>query len=223
MKLWKILMIACTVLSFAACDQAAPAVTTPDTPEEALAALLEGNLRFVGAKPIHPHADAERVTETAPHQEPFAAVVGCSDSRVPVELIFDRGIGDLFVIRTAGNNVAGEMVTGSVEYAVDHLGVKVLLVLGHGSCGGVTSAITPGEHSGAVGHLLHHIQASIPDFVGKPDALDQAIEAHTRAQVEALLQNPIVAERVAQGKLLVQGAHYDIHTGKVTLRPVTAE
>lgn len=159
----------------------------------------------------------ERVAETAPHQEPFAAVVGCSDSRVPVEVIFDRGVGDIFVIRTAGNNVDGDMVMGSVEYAVDHLSVEVLLVLGHSSCGGVTSAITPGEHSGAVGHLLHHIQSYIPDFVGKPELLDEAIAAHTRSQVETLLQNDIVAESVKSGKLILKGAHYDIQTGKVTI------
>lgn len=159
----------------------------------------------------------ERVAETAPHQEPFAAVVGCSDSRVPVEVIFDQGVGDIFVIRTAGNNVGDDMVMGSVEYAVDHLGVKVLLVLGHSSCGGVTSAITPGEHSGAVGHLLHHIQSDIPDYVGKTDLIDEAIEAHTNAQVATLLQNEIVAKSVKEGKLILKGAHYDIHTGKVTI------
>lgn len=109
------------------------------------------------------------------------------------------------------------MVMGSVEYAVDHLGVEVLLVLGHSSCGGVTSAITPGEHSGAVGHLLHHIQSDIPDFVGKPELLDEVIAAHTRSQVETLLQNDIVAESVKSGKLILKGAHYDIQTGKVTI------
>lgn len=192
-------------------------ITVPETPEEALAALVEGNQRFVSGEMLHPNADMERVAETAPHQEPFAAVVGCSDSRVPVEVIFDRGVGDIFVIRTAGNNVDGDMVMGSVEYAVDHLGVEVLLVLGHSSCGGVTSAITPGEHSGAVGHLLHHIQSDIPDFVGKPELLDEAIAAHTRSQVETLLQNDIVAESVKSGKLILKGAHYDIQTGKVTI------
>lgn len=136
---------------------------------------------------------------------------------IPVEIIFDQGVGDIFVIRTAGNNVEGDMVMGSIEYAVDHLGVKVLLVLGHSSCGGVTSAISNGEHSGAVGNLLYHIQSDIPDFVGKTELLDEAIEAHIYAQVATLQQNELVAHSIKAGKLIIRGAHYDIHTGKVTI------
>lgn len=217
MKIIKALILSLGILSFAACGNTSKTIKTPETPEEALAALVEGNQRFVDGEMINPNADMERVAETAPHQEPFAAVVGCSDSRVPVEVIFDQGVGDIFVIRTAGNNVGGDMVMGSVEYAVDHLGVKVLLVLGHSSCGGVTSAITPGEHSGSVGHLLHHIQTDIPDYVGKTDLLAEAIEAHTYSQVETLLQNEIVAKSVKEGKLILKAAHYDIATGKVTI------
>lgn len=213
------LLVSLATLSLVACDNTTKTAQTPETPEEALTALVEGNQRFVSGQMLNPNADMERVAETAPHQEPFAAVVGCSDSRVPVELVFDQGVGDIFVIRTAGNNVGGDMVMGSVEYAVDHLGVKVLLVLGHSSCGGVTSAITAGEHGGAVGNLLHHIQADIPEFVGKPELLDEAIAAHTHSQVESLLQNSIVAEKVKEGKLIVRSAHYDIHTGEVSLLP----
>lgn len=217
MKRIKILLLTLLIMSLASCRNAYQTPASIDTPPEALAALLEGNSRFVSGNTINPNSDIDRVEETAPHQEPFAAVVGCSDSRVPVELIFDQGVGDVFVIRTAGNNVGGDMVMGSVEYAVDHLGVKVLLVLGHGSCGGVTSAISSGEHGGAVGNLLHHIQADIPEYIGKPELLDEAIISHTRSQVETLLQNSTVAESVGKGKLIVKGAHYDIHTGKVTL------
>ena len=93
------------------------------TPQEAIAKLMAGNERYINEKSIYPHTDMDRVNETAPHQAPFAAVVGCSDSRVPVELLFDQGIGDIFVIRTAGNNVNSEMVMGSVDYAIEHLGV----------------------------------------------------------------------------------------------------
>ena len=96
----------------------------PSTPQEALAELIAGNERYVSEKTVHPRGGMDRVAETAPHQAPFAAVVGCSDSRVPVELLFDQGIGDIFVIRTAGNNVNSEMVMGSVDYAIEHLGVK---------------------------------------------------------------------------------------------------
>lgn len=192
--------------------------TAIETPQQALDALVEGNARYVSNNCIHPNTGTARVAETAPHQEPFAAVVGCSDSRVPVELVFDQGIGDIFVIRTAGNNVGGKMVMGSVEYAVEHLGVKVLLVLGHESCGGVTSAITPGEHGGTIGELLHAIQEDIPEFIGKTEELDSAIHHHTCVQVNEILENPVVAHLVQEGKLMVKGAHYDVDSGIVTIK-----
>lgn len=217
MRLFTYFWLSLSIVALASCNNVSQSVKVPETPEEALNALLEGNSRFVNGGKLNPNSDTERVAEIAPQQEPFAAIVGCSDSRVPVELIFDQGLGDIFVIRTAGNNVGGDMVMGSVEYAVEHLGVKVLLVLGHGSCGGVTGAITPGEHSGAIGNLLHHIQSDIPEFIGKPELLDEAIQTHTHIQVESLLQNSVIAENIEEGKLIVKGAHYDIRTGKVTI------
>ena len=193
-------------------------VSVPSTPQEALAELVAGNERFVNEKSIYPHGDMERVEETAPHQAPFAAVVGCSDSRVPVELLFDRGIGDIFVIRTAGNNVNSEMVMGSVDYAIEHLGVKVLLVLGHGSCGGVTGAITEGGHEqGAIAHLLGTIRSDVSDYVGKAESLDEAIRHHTLVQVDRIMAHPHVVEKVKKGEMIVKPAYYDVHTGQVTL------
>ena len=192
-------------------------VAVPSTPEEALAELIAGNERYVNGKSIHPHGDMDRVEKTAPHQAPFAAVVGCSDSRVPVELLFDQGIGDIFVIRTAGNNVNSEMVMGSVDYAIEHLGVKLLLVLGHGSCGGVTGAISEGEEEhGNIVHLLGTIRNDVSDYVGKFDCLDAAIRHHTQVQVERIIAYPHVAEKIANGDLLVKKAYYDVNTGKVT-------
>ena len=189
----------------------------PSTPEEALAELSAGNERYVNEKSIHPHTNMDRVAETAPHQAPFAAVVGCSDSRVPVELLFDQGIGDIFVIRTAGNNVNSEMVMGSIDYAIEHLGVKLVLVLGHGSCGGVTGAISVGEDEhGNIGHLLDIIRNDVSDYVGKPDCLDAAIHHHAEVQVERIIAYPHVAEKIANGELLVKKAYYDVKTGKVT-------
>ena len=153
-----------------------------------LSELMAVNERYVDEKSINPRSDIDRVEETAPHQAPFAAVVGCSDSRVPVELLFDQGIGDIFVIRTAGNNVNSEMVMSSVDYAVEHLGVKVLLVLCHGSCGGVTGAISEGGHEhGNIAHLLGTIRNDVSDYVGKTDRLDDAIHHHTHVQVERIL------------------------------------
>lgn len=190
----------------------------PSTPQEALSELMAGNERFVNEKSINPRSDMDRIEETAPHQAPFAAVVGCSDSRVPVELLFDQGIGDIFVIRTAGNNVNSEMVMGSVDYAVEHLGVKVLLVLGHGSCGGVTGAVSEGGHEhGNIGHLLGTIRNDVSDYVGKADRLDDAIRHHTHVQVERILGYQHIAEKVEKGDLLVKAAYYDVTTGKVSI------
>ena len=189
----------------------------PSTPQEALDELVAGNERFVNGKSIHPRGGMERVAETAPHQAPFAAVVSCSDSRVPVELLFDQGIGDVFVIRTAGNNVNSEMVMGSVDYAIEHLGVKVLLVLGHGSCGGVTGAISEGEEEhGNIGTLLSTIRDDVSQYVGKADSLDAAIRHHAHVQVERIIAYPHVAEKIEKGELLVKQAYYDVNTGKVT-------
>ena len=188
------------------------------TPQEAIAKLMAGNERYINGKSIHPHCSTNRVNETASHQAPFAAVVGCSDSRVPVELLFDQGIGDIFVIRTAGNNVNSEMVMGSVDYAIEHLNVKVLLVLGHGACGGVTGAITEGEEEhGNIGKLLGTIRNDVTEYVGKADSLDVAIRHHAHVQVERILAYPHVAEKIKNGTLLVKRAYYDVKSGKVTI------
>ena len=187
-------------------------------PQEAIDKLIAGNERYVNEKCIYPRTDIDRVEETAPHQAPFAAVVGCSDSRVPVELVFDQGVGDIFVIRTAGNNVNSEMVMGSVDYAIEHLNVKVLLVLGHGACGGVTGAITEGEEEhGNIGKLLGTIRNDVTEYVGKTDSLDVAIRHHAHVQVERILAYPHVAEKIKNGTLLVKRAYYDVKSGKVTI------
>ena len=204
------------VMTFTMCKSQSASV--PSTPEEALAELIAGNERYVNEECVNPRSDMERVEETAPHQAPFAAVVGCSDSRVPVELLFDQGIGDIFVIRTAGNNVNSEMVMGSVDYAIEHLGVKILLVLGHGSCGGVTGAISEDGHEhGNIGHLLATIREDVSDYVGKVESLDEAILHHTLVQVERILSYEHVAEKVEKGELIVKGAYYDVESGRVSL------
>ena len=223
--LFNLIALVLVVTTFTMCKgESAPVSSTPvlstsvpSTPEEALAELIAGNERFSNEKSIHPHGDIDRVEETAPHQAPFAAVVGCSDSRVPVELLFDQGVGDIFVIRTAGNNVNSEMVMGSVDYAIEHLDVKLLLVLGHGSCGGVTGAISEGEEHGNIGHLLGTIRNDVSEYVGKPDSLDTAIRCHTHIQVERIIAYPHVAEKIEKGELMVKAAYYDVKTGKVSI------
>ena len=218
-----LLILGLSVVVFNQCSTTQSEVTVCDTmeastPQQALAKLMAGNERYVSGQSIHPRTDMNRVTETAPHQAPFAAVVGCSDSRVPVELVFDQGIGDIFVIRTAGNNVNSEMVMGSVDYAIEHLGVKVLLVLGHGSCGGVTGAISEGEEEhGNIGKLLGVIRHDVPEFVGKIDSLDAAIRRHAHVQVERIIAHPHVAEKIQNGELLVKRAYSDVNSGRVTV------
>ena len=208
--------LAVVVITFTQCKT--PSSAVPATPEEALAELIAGNERYVNEKSIHPRTGMDRVAETAPHQAPFAAVVGCSDSRVPVELLFDQGIGDIFVIRTAGNNVNSEMVMGSVDYAIEHLGVKLLLVLGHGSCGGVTGAISEGEEEhGNIGKLLSAIRDDVSQYVGKTDSLEAAIHHHAHVQVERIVAYPHVSEKIENGELLVKRAYYDVNTGKITV------
>jgi carbonic anhydrase len=218
-NLFNLMGLTLLLTTFTMCKpQSSSAPSTPATPEEALAVLIEGNERYVNERRLHPRGDMDRVEETAPHQAPFAAVVGCSDSRVPVELLFDQGIGDIFVIRTAGNNVNGTMVMGSVDYAIEHLDVKLLLVLAHGSCGGVTGAITEGEEEhGHIGHLLGTIRADVCDYVVKAESLDAAIRHHAHIQVERIMAYPHVAEKVAKGELMVKAAYYDVITGEVSL------
>lgn len=215
MNIFKFMAVTLVVMAFTMCKEQ-PA-SAPSTPQEALEELVAGNERYVNGNSIHPRSGMERIAETAPHQAPFAAVVGCSDSRVPVELLFDQGIGDIFVIRTAGNNVNSEMVMGSVDYAIEHLGVKVLLVLGHGSCGGVTGAISEGEEEhGNIGSLLSTIRNDVSQYIGKADSLDAAIRHHAHVQVERIIAYPHVAEKIEKGELVVKQAYYDVKTGKVT-------
>ena len=219
MKIFKLMVVAFVAMCGLNSCESQPSATpsTPTTPQAALDELVAGNKRYANEKSIHPRSGMDRIAETAPHQAPFAAVVSCSDSRVPVELLFDQGIGDIFVIRTAGNNVNSEMVMGSIDYAIEHLGVKVLLVLGHGSCGGVTGAISEGkEEHGNIGSLLSTIRNDVSQYVGKPDSLDAAIHHHAHVQVERIIAYPHVAEKIEKGKLLIKQAYYDVNTGKVS-------
>lgn len=191
------------------------------TVESALQALKEGNRRYVAGRPQHPHQDAARRQETCFQQRPFAVILGCSDSRVPPEVIFDQGIGDLFVIRTAGH-VVDQTVLGSVEYAVEHLGVPLVVVLGHTRCGAVTAAVQSASakgqsHHNHLDHLIEAILPAVQQTAGLPgDPVANAIDAHIRRTVEALTAaSTILAERVHSGTLQILGARYDLETGEV--------
>ncbi len=204
-------------LLFASCAGEAASTAAIETPEQAIAALMEGNARFVSGNLQVPNADEARRTETFDTQKPFAVVVGCSDSRVPVEMIFDCGIGDLFVIRTAGNSVADDVVMGSIDYAVDHLGCPLVVILGHQNCGGITSACesTAAHHHGKIDQLLAVIRQDVQKYVGHPEQLDEAIHVNAEEQVKRIKREKYLAEKFRQNKLQVISAYYHLDTGVV--------
>ena len=182
--------------------------------------LLNGNKRYLDDKPIHPNRTAQRRAEVAKGQHPFAAIVCCSDSRVPPEIIFDQGVGDLFIVRLAGN-VVGDAALGSLEYAVKNLGVKYIMVLGHENCGAVKAALKGGKAPGHIGSLIKAIQPAIAKAKGQPgDPLKNAVKANIKLVVRQLkTSKPILEKRVKQGKLTIAGACYNLDDGKVTIQP----
>ena len=192
------------------------------TPAEAIQLLRDGNSRFLTGGAKHPHTDHSRLRDTAANgQKPFATIVGCSDSRVPVELLFDQGFGDLFIIRVAGNVCATDEI-GSIEYGVDHLGTPVVVILAHTHCGAVTAVTTGAEVHGSIPKLVKPIvpalasaQASHPSLSGM-ELVPYVIEANMWQAIEDLLVNsPDVSKHVKAGNTMVIGASYDIETGAV--------
>jgi carbonic anhydrase len=185
------------------------------TPDAALAELMAGNKRFADRKmTAHEHDLAILKQSTAEKQEPFAAVLSCADSRVPVELIFDQSIGHIFVTRIAGNIITPEIVA-SLEYAATALGTKVLLVIGHAGCGAVTATIQGKEVPGQISALFQHIQPAV-DQAG--DILEAATKANARIQAALLRESStVVSALVNEGKLKVAAAYYDIVSGRVNL------
>jgi carbonic anhydrase len=185
----------------------------PATPDEALAKLEEGNARFIAGKTLEPNRDLARLKEVAPKQAPFAAFLGCADSRVPIEIIFDQGFGDLFVTRIAGN-VADPAIIGSLEFGCLVLGAKVLYVLGHSNCGAVAATIKGDAVPGQISTLYQHLRPATKAAKGD---LDTAIRDNVRIQAGILSEaSPVLAELIKGGKLKVTGGVYDLGTGKVT-------
>ncbi|WP_030486411.1 carbonic anhydrase [Micromonospora chokoriensis] len=194
-------------------------------PARAYAELVAGNQRFVGGAPRHPNQDAGHRAAVADGQHPFAVIVGCSDSRLAAEIIFDRGLGDLFVVRTAGHT-AGPEVLGSVEYAVTVLGTPLVVVLGHDSCGAVQAAReSTATGTAPSGHLRAVVDAVLPSLrraeAEGVDDIDGIVDIHIAHTVETLLgQSPVLADEVAQGRCAVVGVSYRLAAGVV--RPVAA-
>ena len=182
------------------------------TPDEGLRLLKEGNQRFVDDKMLHCDKTTERREAVTSKQMPFAAIVGCSDSRVSPEIVFDQGIGDLFVVRVAGN-VVGPVELDSVEYAVLQLKSSLVLVLGHESCGAVTAVL---QGKGAVIEAVaQRIQSAL---TGSP-TLVEAIKANVRHGVETIKKSPSLAPLIKAGQLKVIGGYYYLNSGKVEILP----
>ena len=185
------------------------------TPDAALQELIAGNQRFAANKLTSIEHDLTILKErTVDKQEPFAAVLSCADSRVPVELIFDQTIGHIFVTRVAGNIVTPEII-GSLEYGVAVLGVKALIVLGHSACGAVKAAMKADDVPGQISTLYPSLRQAVVESGG---SFDKAIEANTKVQAELLrTSSTVIRDAVKGGKLKVGSGVYDIATGKVTL------
>lgn len=195
----------------------------PTTPDRAIHLLLEGNRRFAANEPknIHQHPSHRQTLLTS--QQPFAVIFGCVDSRVPPELIFDHGLGDLLVIRTAGHAV-DNTVFASLEFGVSILKVRLILVLGHDYCGALSSTIEATRHGitppSYLGELVNQLRPAVDMIADQEgDALANAINANIQLTVQALRANPLWQDELEAGTLKIVGATYDLETGLVQLLP----
>lgn len=194
-------------------------------PRVALRKLMGGNKRFVEGKSIRPRQDGNTLKQLENGQAPFATIVGCSDSRVPNELIFDQGLGDLFIIRTAGQ-VSAAASYGSMEFATLKLKTKLIVVLGHTECGAVAAAVErPENPPGHIVTLINDIKPAVKKssyMIG--DRVNNAVRQNVIEQVNNLRDlEPILAKKYADGEILIVGAVYDIHSGKVEFIPETLQ
>jgi len=192
----------------------------PPNPDKALKLLTEGNQRFVENKRKFPDQEWKDIAAVAPEQKPFAAILGCADSRVPAEIVFDRGFGDIFVCRVAGNVATPEEI-GSLEFAVVVLGVKAIMVLGHERCGAVKAAIEGGALPGHIGSLTEAIKPAVESSKNQAgDKVENAVIANVRLQANRLKASGELSKLIEAGTLKIVGGYYDLDTGKVTMVPM---
>jgi carbonic anhydrase len=186
----------------------------PATPDEALKLLMEGNKRFDANNLTSFAHDLKLLRENnVEKQQPFAAILSCSDSRVPVELVFDQTIGHIFVARVAGNIINAEII-GSLEYGAAVLGVKVLIVMGHSNCGAVKAAIAKTQVPGQIASLYPHLEQAVETGSG----LEDTIKKNAKIQASLLeTTSTVLGPMVKEGKLKIHAAYYDVGTGQVTL------
>ncbi|MBW4542052.1 MAG: carbonic anhydrase [Myxacorys chilensis ATA2-1-KO14] len=192
-----------------------PSTNSALNPDAALQKLIEGNQRFTEHHPEYPDQSQARLQEVAQAQHPFATILSCADSRVPAEIIFDQGIGDIFDVRIAGNIATSEAL-GSIEYAVALLNTPVLMVLGHERCGAVTAAVKNEALPGEIGSFVKAILPAVDRVKGQSgDTIDNVVIANVSYQIEQLKRSSLLMERVESGKLKIVGGRYDLDTGRV--------
>ncbi|PMB18283.1 carbonic anhydrase [Fischerella thermalis] len=185
------------------------------SPDAALQRLMEGNQRFVQHQPQYPDQSQARLQEVAQAQHPFATILSCADSRVPAEIIFDQGIGDIFDVRIAGNIATPEAI-GSIEYAVALLNTPLLMVLGHERCGAVTAAVQNEPLPGDISTFVKAIKPVVAKVKYQPgNTVDNAVIANVHYQIQRLKRSPLLSERLQSGKLKIVGGRYDLDTGSV--------
>jgi carbonic anhydrase len=190
----------------------------PASPAAALRSIMAGNARFAAGHPTHPNRDDLRRIHLARGQKPFVAVLSCSDSRVPPEIVFDQGLGDVFVVRVAGNTV-DQLGLETLAYAVDHLGTRLIVVLGHDRCGAVKAAVESYPKADA-GVMLTNIYPAVAATKDQPgDRVSNAIDRNVELMVAKLKAAPLFADRVKDGRLMIVGGRYHLKSGKVTIFP----
>ncbi|HZS48499.1 MAG TPA: carbonic anhydrase [Blastocatellia bacterium] len=205
-------------LLFAICFIALPKDTTNLTADQALQKLLQGNKRYMKGAFLHPdQAPANRI-DVAKNQNPFAIILGCSDSRVPPEVIFDQGLGAMSVLRVGGN-VLNDPELGSMEFVVQHFNTPLIMVLGHQKCGAITAALSAGALPGHVASFVDPVRPAVERIKGQPgDPVENGVRANVQFVVDQIKSSgPILSDLVKSGKLKVVGAEYNLETGAVEI------
>ncbi len=212
----RIIVLALLLATIVSCKKETTPEVVTDKNETPIEKLISGNKRFIDEKTIHPHQNKKTVLANQDAQHPFAVVLTCSDSRVSPEILFDQGIGDLFVIRNAGNLIS-DIDMGSIEYAVEHLDTKLIVVLGHTECGAIKAYV--GDKNNEYKKHLSHIDDIVETIaneneekqISKENHLDACIVANIKHSLKMIQDNPIIKEKHAK----VVPMQYDIHTGKI--------
>lgn len=212
----RIVALALVLATTLSCKKETTTEVVPNKNETPIEKLISGNKRFIEEKTIHPHQNKKTVLDNQNAQHPFAVVLTCSDSRVSPEILFDQGIGDLFVIRNAGNLIS-DIDMGSIEYAVEHLDAKLIIVLGHTECGAIKAYV--GDKNNEYKKHLSHIDDIVETIanekeekqIPKKDNLNACVIANIKHSLKMIEENPIVKEKHSK----VVPMEYDIHTGKI--------